>query len=172
MSRDVTALFDHLGLTEVDVVGYSMGAAVALKVALSDSRVHRLVVGGSDGYLVAHPPSAAALERRKHIASALLTKDAATIGDSSVRRLRAFAESTGSDLEALAAIQLAPHRYGQPADLSALCVPALVVCGNEDVSPESLASHLPHATAIIVPGTHETALHSHDFVATVVDFLA
>ncbi|MBZ9639094.1 alpha/beta fold hydrolase [Streptomyces sp. PSKA30] len=46
MSRDVSALLDHLGKEEVDLVGYSMGAVVALLTAVRDRRVRRLVVGG------------------------------------------------------------------------------------------------------------------------------
>src|SRR5207249_41 len=49
MFRDVGALFDHLGLESADVLGYSMGAATALRFALADTRVRRLVLGGSGG---------------------------------------------------------------------------------------------------------------------------
>ncbi len=65
MSRDVRMLFDHLGLRDADVVGYSMGAAFALRVALTDSRVRRLILGGTSGHLVTQVPSAESRARRR-----------------------------------------------------------------------------------------------------------
>lgn len=47
LARDATAVLDAEGLDVVDVVGYSMGANVALGLAQSDERrVRRLVLGG------------------------------------------------------------------------------------------------------------------------------
>src|SRR5689334_11895839 len=45
MVRDVDALLQHLSLSRVDVVGYSMGAMTALRFAIGESRVRRLVLG-------------------------------------------------------------------------------------------------------------------------------
>jgi pimeloyl-ACP methyl ester carboxylesterase len=39
-------LLDLIGEPQFDLVGYSMGAVVALLVASEDARVRRLVVGG------------------------------------------------------------------------------------------------------------------------------
>jgi pimeloyl-ACP methyl ester carboxylesterase len=46
MARDLGALLDLMGAPQVDLVGYSMGAVVALLLASEDERVRRLVVGG------------------------------------------------------------------------------------------------------------------------------
>ena len=46
MPRDVSALLDHLGLAEVDVVGYSMGARITAQVAMREPRVRSIVLGG------------------------------------------------------------------------------------------------------------------------------
>nr|WP_251691395.1 hypothetical protein [Streptomyces sp. CHD11] len=47
MSRDLSAVLDHLGEEEVGLVGYSMRTVVALLTAVRDRRVRRLVVGGA-----------------------------------------------------------------------------------------------------------------------------
>ena len=57
MKRDVVALFDHLGLDDVLLVGYSMGAHLALRLAPDEPRVKAVVLlgigesgtGGEDG---------------------------------------------------------------------------------------------------------------------------
>ena len=46
MKRDVVALFDHLGLDGVLLVGYSMGAHLSLRLAPDELRVKALVLLG------------------------------------------------------------------------------------------------------------------------------
>src|SRR5260370_37363515 len=46
MAQDLRQLVDVAGAAQVDLVGYSMGALVALLAASQDARIHRLVVGG------------------------------------------------------------------------------------------------------------------------------
>ena len=52
MVRDVGAFFDHLGLERTDLVGYSMGAATAIRFAVGEPRLRRLVLGGIGGVYV------------------------------------------------------------------------------------------------------------------------
>jgi len=131
MVRDVGALLDHLGLVRPDVAGYSMGAGTALRFALTDGRVRRLVLGGIGGDLASRvlgqtgrvPP--AWRGRAQRIAAALEAEDPAAIEDPAVRRFRRFADSQGADLRALGAIQRS-NRYrlsGAAPDLSALKAP-------------------------------------------------
>src|SRR5438552_11960944 len=46
MKRDVVALFDHLGLDDVLLVGYSMGAHLSLRLVPDEPRVKALVLLG------------------------------------------------------------------------------------------------------------------------------
>jgi pimeloyl-ACP methyl ester carboxylesterase len=49
MADDIAALIDHLGLQRPDVVGYSLGGGVALRVAISyPEKVGRLVAGSAN----------------------------------------------------------------------------------------------------------------------------
>jgi len=49
MVRDIQSLMDYASLEPVDVVGYSMGAIVAGRLAPRDPRVRSLVLGGVGG---------------------------------------------------------------------------------------------------------------------------
>lgn len=46
MGRDVSGLATHLGLESYDLVGYSMGGAIAAVVASLDRQVRRVVISG------------------------------------------------------------------------------------------------------------------------------
>jgi len=50
MADDVAALIEHLGLEQADIFGYSMGAAVALRVAIEHPEVVRKLVLASVTY--------------------------------------------------------------------------------------------------------------------------
>jgi pimeloyl-ACP methyl ester carboxylesterase len=50
MARDTAALLEHLGIRQADVLGYSMGAGVALELAIEHPDVVRKIVVVSLGY--------------------------------------------------------------------------------------------------------------------------
>jgi pimeloyl-ACP methyl ester carboxylesterase len=63
-----------------------------------------------------------------------------------------------------------------PADqVSAIEVPVLVAAGSEDEragSADELAAVLPHATRVVVPGDHGSAVAAPELATAIVDFLA
>jgi pimeloyl-ACP methyl ester carboxylesterase len=65
MARDTAALLDHLGIRQADVLGYSMGAGVALELAIERPDLVRKVVVVSLGYNKAglHPGLLAGLDQ-------------------------------------------------------------------------------------------------------------
>lgn len=169
MVRDAQAVLDHLGITEIDVVGYSMGAMVAARLVSVDPRARSVVLGGVAGDLV--PPTPPAGSPR--IADALEVRDPSTITDPIGRGFRAFADSTGADRLALAAIERSSSlRY--PVDFAAITVPALVLVGDEDEllgPPQDLADRLADARLVIVPGTHLGAVDAPEFAPAIEEFL-
>ena len=169
MVDDARALLDHLAITDVDVVGYSMGSMVASRLVPREPRARSLVLGGVGDRAAQGPPPA----NGARVAAALLTDDPATITDPLGRDFRRFADRMGADRRALAAIQQAPSRR-QPRTFPDITVPTLVLIGDRDVlvgSPQQLASRIPGATVRIVSGNHITAVSAPAFRGAIVEFL-
>ena len=168
MVRDVQALLDHLGLDAVDVVGYSMGSLTTLRLLGVEPRVRAAVLGGVGGAADMRP------EMRQAVANALEAEQRDSVGNPAARSFRAFADSTGADRLALAAIQRA-RRASTPVDFRTIRVPVLVVTGDRDElvgSPGDLAARIPGARAKVVSGNHLSAVNDRVFVAAVIAFLA
>ena len=169
MPRDAQALLDHLGIGSVHLVGYSMGSIVSTKLAPMDERIRSVVLGGA-GVDFAHVDN---LKRRHGIADALLTDDPSTITNPAAAGFRVFADATGADKEALAAIQQAEP--DPPVDPGAIAVPTLVLTGDGDDlvgSPQELAAKIPGAKVQIVHGDHLSAVGDPAFRQAIVDFVA
>lgn len=173
MERDVEALGDHLSLSAFDLVGYSMGAFVAMAFASSGSgraRVRRLVLGGAG----AAQASIADAARAERIARALETDDPSSIEDRTARAFRSFADATGADRLALAALQRARSRLPDRKALGRIRTPTLVVVGERDTlvgSAGALAGAIPGARLVVVPGDHISAPVKPEFAQAIVEFL-
>ena len=170
MVKDARALLDGLGVTAVDVVGYSMGAIQATRLVPVEPRARSLVIGGVGGRLVS---TARVLDRRR-IADALDAPAGQTSDDASARAFRRFAERSGNDLGALAALQRS-RRHGVGGPLAEIAVPTLVVVGEDDQlagPPQELADRIPGAIARVVPGNHLSAVGRPELRDEIVAFLA
>jgi len=171
MARDVSVLFDELGVAEADVVGYSMGSFVALALAESDARVRSLVLGGAGLAQVTMGRS----EQAERIAEALEAPDRKGIEDARAMAFRYFAEATGADRTALAAVMRAPGRAPGIDAIRAISLPTLVVNGEQDTligPPAALAEVIPGATFQPVPGDHLSAVVKPEFREAIVGWLA
>jgi pimeloyl-ACP methyl ester carboxylesterase len=171
MARDAKALLDHLGVEQVDIVGYSMGSLVSTRLVPDEPRARTCVLGGIGGN--ARGPRGFTPERRAALAHALTTEDVSSIADASARAFRSFADHTGADRFALAAIQQA-ETPATPTRLDAITVPTMVIAGDEDVlvgSPQELANRIPGAVARVVKGTHLGAVADPAFTAAIVEFV-
>jgi len=170
MVRDVQALLDHLGVEEVDVCGYSMGAMTTYALVAREPRARSAVLGGV-GVRLGGPALA---KRAPRIAKALLADDPSTVEDRTAAAFRSFADSTGADLRALAAIQRSRRSVPLP-DGASIRVPTLVLVGEGDVlvgSPHKLAARIPGATVTVVSGDHLSAVFDPKFRERIVTFLA
>ncbi|KPC80764.1 alpha/beta fold hydrolase [Streptomyces sp. NRRL S-4] len=172
MARDVCLLIDRIGAGQVHLVGYSMGAVVAVLVAAQDPRVGRLVAGGIGAGAV----EVGGLDTRvmpPELVSAALTADDAADAPERTRAFRVLADAAGGDRLALAAQIRAVHRDALPLDR--IVVPTLVLAGGSDplaTRPEVLASAIAGAELTVLPGDHLTAVRNPGFAETVVAFLA
>ncbi len=172
MLDDARGLIDHLGYPGIHVVGYSMGAKMAIRLASGDPRVTRAVLGGL-GIRLVPIGSAGTAYPAGSIAAALEADDAGSITEPTPRAFRAFADATKADRRALAALQRA-RTTEPPLDLEALTVPTLIVTGEQDTlagDPTALAAAIPGARYETVPGNHLSAVLSKDFSAVVTSFL-
>jgi len=173
MARDLAVLIDVIGAAQIDLVGYSMGAVVALLLAAEDGRVRRLIVGGVGSGIV----ECGGVDRRSlandAIIEALQAEDPETLTERGARAFRQLADALGSDREALVAQARSIHRAG--VELERIDLPALVLAGEEDplaIRPQVLAEALPHATLQLLVGDHMSALADPRFATSIVEFLA
>jgi pimeloyl-ACP methyl ester carboxylesterase len=171
MTRDAVALLDHLGVTAVDVIGYSMGALVSTRLVPDEPRTRSCVLGGIGGRGRGSRGFSAA--QRASLAAALETDDVGSITDVSARAFRRFADHTGADRLALAAIQRA-ETPSAPTRLEDFSVPTLVIVGDGDTlagSPQVLADRIPGAVARVVKGSHLGAVADPAFASAIVEFV-
>jgi pimeloyl-ACP methyl ester carboxylesterase len=173
MVRDLAVLLDRLEVQQVDLVGYSMGAIVALLCASCDARVRRLVVGGVGAGVV----ECGGVDRRAvsndAIVEALDTDDPAGIESPEALAFRNLADFLHADRIALSAQARSVYRGG--VDLQRISAPTLVLAGSEDpmaVRPEVLAEAIPNASLQTLAGNHVEALGDPNFSRSLVDFLA
>jgi pimeloyl-ACP methyl ester carboxylesterase len=170
MANDLFALMDHLQIARADVLGYSMGARLALTAALAHpERIGDLILGGVGDKLFDPPrpgnPMAEAMEAAspEQIVNPLL------------RSFRLFADAQGEDRLALAACSRVPQERLSPSDLSGLKAHTLVVAGARDELAgdcQGLAARMPAARAVTLPGCdHFSAIPHALFKAAVFDFL-
>ena len=98
MAEDARRLLDHLGIARAHVMGYSMGARITAFLALAHpERVATAIFGGLGINMVRGVGGA------RPIARLCSAPSIADVTNATARTFRAFAEQTGSDLEALAA---------------------------------------------------------------------
>jgi len=170
MAGDALALLDHLAIKRADIIGYSMGARLALCLAgIAPQRVRSLVLGGVGLGLVEGMAHSAA------IAQALTAEDPASVTDPTGKAYRSFADQTKSDRLALAACVASMRVPVAPETLSAISVPTLVAVGTRDLgvgSPEGLAALIPGAGVfMIVERDHMSAVGDKSHKAAVLAFL-
>jgi pimeloyl-ACP methyl ester carboxylesterase len=175
MAEDVLSVMDAAGVTAADVVGYSMGGFIALRLAVqAPARIASLALGGVGAHYL-DGTHISAEGSRERLAAALLVEDKASITDPRARMFRSFAEQPGKDRLALAACMRAMSPPLPAETLSQLQQRVLVVCGAQDDiagPPEPLAQAFVQGRSVSIPGRdHMTAVGERKTRRAVVDFL-
>jgi len=171
MVTDVLTVMNAAEMPVADVVGYSMGAMLAIRLLMEyPERVRRASVSGIGATYFADDRA-----WRERVAEALLIGDFESIADPVARRFRVFASQAGKDRVALAACIRSPrHRYTS-AELKQSKRPVLVVAGeNDDLTgpPAPLADAFADGRAVVLPGKdHMTAVGDPAHKRAVVEFL-
>jgi pimeloyl-ACP methyl ester carboxylesterase len=171
MARDLRTVIAALDTPAVDLVGYSMGAVIALLTAAVEPAVRRLVVGGVGAGIVEVGGVDTRVLPNDLLALSFAVDDPSTLPPE-VTGMRAFAETLGSDLPSLAAQARSVHRDG--IDLAAVKAETLVIAGDADplaVRPHVLADAIAGAQLRLVSGSHDIVGSNPDFRTAVVEFL-
>lgn len=174
MAKDVSQLADQLGLKQYDLLGFSMGAVVALFAAANDQRIRRFVLTG----LGASAVEQGGLDRTVLDVDAMAeTLEGVAAGgevDGVTADYLRYLDERGLDRAAVAAIARA--RHGTPdLPFERMSAPCLLLIGDADplaTRPEVLAAALPNARLSVLPGDHLSVLSHPDFAAQLLDFLA
>lgn len=170
MAEDARRLLDHLEIEKADVMGYSMGARITAFLSINHpDRVRSAVFGGLGINMVR------GTSYSDETARALEADSLDDVTNERARMFRRFAEQTGNDLKALAAVMRGPRRKIGEEDIRSIKVPVLVAAGSKDDiagSPEELAALIPGAKALVIPDRdHMLAVGDKVFRFGVIDFL-
>ena len=167
LTTDALALVDHLGLTDYDLVGYSLGARTAVRMVARGAIPRRLVLAGMglEGLL-------GTTGRADHFRD-ILTNLGKHERGSPKWMAEAFLKTTKGDPEALLLL-LDTWEHVQESDLAKLAMPTLVVAGAEDQdngSAPALAQRLPNGTYQEVPGGHMSSVTKPELGTAIAAFL-
>jgi pimeloyl-ACP methyl ester carboxylesterase len=173
MSADLLHLLDHVTIARADLIGYSMGGGIVLRLAMDrPERVRKLVVGGvADAMIRKHHDPAVPQE----IAAALESRDPESMASPLGRQFRSFAERTNNDLQALAAMMRGPGWPGSLDPVQPIAGPLLIVVAGKDeimAGAERLTQAFPHARLVTIPDrNHNTLVGDPRFKEAVLRFL-
>jgi pimeloyl-ACP methyl ester carboxylesterase len=189
MADDIGALIDHLGLDEVDLVGYSLGGGVALQTALRHpAHVRRLVTCSANIRRDAIYPEMLAQQGQVNAAAMEFMKD--TPMYELYQRVAPHPDDFPRLLDKIGAAMAKDFDFTE--EVRGLQMPTLVVAADADMAPPShyvevfelldgglrdggwMGENRPHGghALAILPGlTHYNIFSSPLLVATVLAFL-
>lgn len=171
MADDALNLLDHLSIERADVMGYSLGARIGVVMALKQpERVRSVILGGIGQYLVEEDGLPNGL------AEAMEIERIEDIDDSMLKIFRGFAESTRSDLTALAACVRGARKVFDAALLGKVVQPVLICAGTRDDvagDPHPIQPLFKNARVVDIPGRdHNRAVGDRVYKQAALEFLA
>ena len=167
LARDLEALIAHLGLTDYDLGGFSLGSRTSVRGVIGGLKPRRLVLGG-----MGLEGLTGGTARRDFFIDAIDRFDTVKHGDQAYFAVQ-FMKSMAVDRVA-ARLLLGAMADTPVAALATVDLPTLVVCGSEDRdngSPEKLVAALPDAQLAVIPGTHMSCVTNPDLGIAIRDFL-
>lgn len=167
LALDLQALVAHLGLSDFDLCGFSLGSRTSVRAVLGGLRPARLVLGG-----MGLQGLAGWTGRQAFFTDAIDRFDSVKHGDPAYFAVQ-FMKSMKVDRVAVRHL-LGTFADTSPAELSALTMPTAVVCGDEDRDngdPAALTAALSDAVHVVIPGTHMSCVTKPDLGRAIRDFL-
>ena len=168
LADDGFDLIAHLGLTDYDLAGYSLGGRTVVRMLARGAKPRRAVLSGMglDGILDT--------QGRGGYFRNVLTNLGSFPRGSSEWMTEAFLKTTGGDPKALLNV-LATFKDTTREELASIAVPVLVVTGEDDDgsgSGEALAEAIPGARFQSVPGNHMSPVVKPELREGIPRFLA
>ena len=168
LARDVKELIDHLGVTDFDLGGFSLGARTTVQVVGEGARPRRAVLAGMglEGLCDWN-------RRQAFFHEAIAQFDIAQRGDKWWMAIQ-FMKTMKIDRVAAGHL-LRTFEDAHSEWLNAFTMPTLVLCGSEDEdngSAPKLTEALPDATYRPVPGTHMSSVTKPDFGDALAEWLS
>ena len=167
LADDGLALIGHLGLTDYDLGGYSLGGRTVIRILARGATPSRAIVGGQGLEAIAHTVGRGTQYRH------VLTHFGTFEPGSPEQALEDWVKACGGDPVALALV-LDTFVDTPLEELARITVPTLVLTGAGDghnATAEALAGALAHGRYVELPGTHGTAITTPQFETAVTGFL-
>ncbi len=168
LADDGLALIAHLGLTDYDLGGYSLGGRTTVRMLVRGATPRRVIVSG-----MGYSGLTATLGRSAHFAH-ILDNLGSFAKFTPEWNAEAFLKTTKGDPVALRLL-LDSFVDTPAAAIAAITQPTLVLSGDEDHdngSVEELARALPYATLVRTPGGHMSAVTKPELGQAIAAFLA
>ncbi|MBO9623455.1 MAG: alpha/beta fold hydrolase [Sphingomonas sp.] len=168
LMRDGMALIEHLGLSDYDLGGYSLGARTTVRMLANGASPRRVVLSGMGLQGLLHTDGRGQYFRR------VLTNLGSFERGSSEWLTEAFLKTTKGDPEALLLI-LQTFVDTPQAAVAAIVQPTEVISGVDDYdngSAQQVADLLPHGHFVEVPGNHMSAVTRPELGDAIAAFLA
>ncbi len=166
--RDAGALVAHLGLTDFDLVGFSLGSRTAARAVLGGMKPRRLVLSGMG------LEGLAGWAKRQDFFIDVIDRFGTIKRDDPAYFSQQFLKTMGVDRDA-ARLLLGTMADTDPASLAGITMPTLVLCGDQDNdngSAAKLAEALPDARLALIPGTHMSCVTKPDMGEQIAAFLS
>lgn len=166
--RDLEALVARLGLVDFDLVGFSLGSRTSARAVVAGLRPRRLVLSGMG------LEGLAGWARRQGFFVDVIDRFGTIERGDPAFMAQAFLKTMGVD-RAAARLLLGTMADTDPAELAAITMPTLVLCGDNDDdngSAARLAQILPDAELALIPGTHMSSVTMPELGSELVAFLS
>jgi pimeloyl-ACP methyl ester carboxylesterase len=170
LTDDGLALVDHLGLTDYDLAGHSLGGRTVLRMLIRGAMPRRAVVSGQGLDSLLHAAERTGWYREFFPACGTGTFEPGSDEQETEDWLRA----NGGDPNALL-LALDSWVNTTPEELASVTVPVLVLTGAEEhgnKTAQALADAVQRGRHIEVPGGHFTAEKSPEFWKALTGFLS
>jgi pimeloyl-ACP methyl ester carboxylesterase len=167
LADDGFALIEHLGLTDYDLGGYSLGARTTVRMLARGAAPARAIIAGMGLEGITNTGGRGGYFRK------ILTNPGTFKPGSAEWMAEAFLKTVGGDPVAL--LRVLDTFVDTPREvLARIATPALVLIGAEDDdngSAAMLAEALANARSIVIPGTHMSAVTKRELGTAIAGFL-